>query len=77
MFRSHPSFPVLTTHIGNEAIVWLVDIGEHGTIYGVRAKDGLLVAEQKLAGSGRQLSMPIIIDHRIYVASKMPTTGKA
>ncbi len=77
MFRSHPSFPVLTTYIGNEAIVWLVDIGEHGTIYGVRAKDGVLVAEQKLAGSGRQLSMPIIIGQRIYVASKMPTTGKA
>lgn len=79
MFRSHPSFPVLTTHLGHrhDAIVWLVDIGAHGTIYGIRAKDGVMVAKQNLQGSGRQLSMPLIVGNTLYLASIMPNTGKA
>ncbi len=79
LFRSHPSFPVLTTHLGRQgdAIVWVVDIGANGTLYGIRAKDGTLVAKQSLQGSGRQLSMPLIIGDKIYLASIMPKTGKA
>ncbi|MDD2724209.1 MAG: hypothetical protein PHH59_09350 [Methylovulum sp.] len=79
MFRSHPSFPVLTTHLGNngEAIIWIVDIGAHGTLYGIRAQDGAMVAKQNLQGTGRQLSMPLIVGDTIYLASKMPETGKA
>jgi hypothetical protein len=42
-FRSHPSLPALSTICKNgDAIVWIVDIGLHGTIYGVRVKDGKL-----------------------------------
>lgn len=79
MFRSHPSFPALTTHLGphGEAIVWIVDIGSPGTLYGIRAKDGVMVAKQTLQGSGRQLSMPLIINDKIYLSSKTPDTGKA
>lgn len=79
MFRSHPSFPVLTTHLGSQhdAIVWIVDIGAHGTIYGIRAKDGVMVARQSLQGSGRQLSMPLIVGDQLYLASTLPDTGKA
>lgn len=79
MFRSHPSFPVLTTHLGlqHDAIVWIVDIGAHGTVYGIRAKDGAMVAKHSLQGSGRQLSMPLIIGDKLYLASIMPSTGKA
>jgi len=77
MFRSHPSFPLLTTTIGNEAIIWLVDIGAPGTLYGIRAKDGSIVAQQALQGSGRQLSMPLLVDGVMYLSSIMPTTGKA
>jgi len=79
MFRSHPSFPVLTTHLGpqHDAVVWIVDIGAHGTIYGIRAKDGAMVAKQSLQGSGRQLSMPLIVGDKLYLASIMPNTGKA
>ncbi|MDD5276092.1 MAG: PQQ-binding-like beta-propeller repeat protein [Methylovulum sp.] len=79
LFRSHPSFPVLTTHLGRQgdAIVWVVDIGENGTLYGIRAKDGALVAKQGLQGSGRQLSMPLIVGDKIYLASIMSKTGKA
>lgn len=79
MFRSHPSFPVLTTHLGRrgDAIVWIVDIGAPGTLYGIRIKDGAVVAQQSLQGSGRQLSMPLLVGGHIYLASIMPNTGKA
>jgi len=79
LFRSHPSFPVMTTHLGRHknAVVWLVDIGGNGTLYGIRARDGRVVAKQTLKGSGRQLSFPLIVGDRIYLASKLPTTGKA
>lgn len=79
MFRSHPSFPVLTTHLGNpkDAVVWIVDIGNPGTLYGIRAKDGRLLAKQSLQGSGRQMAFPVIVDDKIYLSSMMPNTGKA
>lgn len=75
MFRSHPSFPVLTTHLGSqkEAVVWLVDIGSNGTLYGLRAKDGRLVAKQTLKGSGRQLAFPLVVDDKIYLSSTTST----
>ena len=79
MFRSHPSFPLLTTQWGQqqEPIIWIVDIGNPGTLYGIRAKDGVMVVEQNLQGSGRQLSMPLLIDNTLYLASKAPNTGQA
>jgi hypothetical protein len=77
MFRSHPSFPVLTTHLGGETVVWLVDIGSPGTLYGIRAHDGAMVAKQALQGTGRQLSMPLLVGDKLYLASKMAATGKA
>ncbi|MDO9103884.1 MAG: hypothetical protein Q7U57_02865 [Methylovulum sp.] len=79
MFRSHPSFPVLTTHLGrqHDAIIWITDIGSHGTVYGIRAKDGTLVAQHSLQGTGRQLSMPLIVGDKLYLASILPKTGKA
>jgi len=79
MFRSHPSFPVLTTHLGSqkEAVVWIVDIGNPGTLYGIRAKDGRLLAKQSLQGSGRQLAFPLLIDDKIYLSSTLPNTGEA
>lgn len=77
-FRSHPSLPVLYTPEGStEPVVWIVDIGKHGTLYGVRVKDGVVVAKQLLQGAGRQLSMPLIYNNHVYVASIMPNTGEA
>lgn len=78
MFRSHPTFPVLTT-LGDtaEPVVWLVDINTHGTVYGVRVRDGVMVAKQTLQGAGRQLSTPVIHHNKLYVASILPKTGKA
>jgi len=77
-FRSHPSLPIMNTSEGNgNAIVWIVDIGHNGTVYGVRIKDGELVAKQTLKGAGRQLSFPLIHGNNIYIASIMPGTSKA
>ena len=77
-FRSHPSLPIINTPTekGN-AVIWIVDIGSNGTVYGVRVKDGALVAKQMLKGTGRQLSAPLIHANKLYVASIMPGTHKA
>ncbi|SJM94587.1 hypothetical protein [Crenothrix polyspora] len=77
-FRSHPSLPVISTidNKGDE-IVWVVDIGTSGTLYGIRVKDGALLVEQSLLGAGRPLSAPIVYGNTVYLASIMPNTGKA
>ena len=78
MFRSHPSFPLLTKESSNnDAIIWIVDIATNGTLYGIRVKDGSVFARQQLLGSGRQLSMPLMIDDTLYIQSVIPSTGKA
>jgi hypothetical protein len=77
-FRSHPSLPAIAALGKNEdATLWVVDIGNHGTLYGVRIKDGALVAKQVLKGAGRQLSFPLIHGNNLYAASIMPGTNKA
>lgn len=77
-FRYHPSLPAITKMgKNNDATIWIVDIGKHGTIYGVRIKDGALVAKQTLQGTGRQDSWPLIQANNLYVASIMPGTNKA
>ena len=78
MFRSHPSLPAMATLGKNgDATIWIVDIGTHGTVYGVRIKDGALIAKHALKGAGRQLSLPLIHGNNLYVASIMPGTNKA
>jgi hypothetical protein len=77
-FRSHPSLPIISTLGKNgDSIVWIVDIGATGTLYGVRIKDGALIAKQSLLGTGRQLSAPLIYGNTLYLASMMPGTNKA
>jgi hypothetical protein len=77
-FRSHPSLPVITALGENgDAIVWVVDIGATGTLYGIRVRDGVKVMEQSLLGAGRQLSTPLIYKNTLYLSSIMPETGKA
>lgn len=75
-FRSHPALPVIST-LGNDEVVWMVDIGNPGTLYGIRVKDGAVIIEQPLLGTGRQLSAPLINGNTIYLASTIPSTGKA
>jgi len=77
-FRSHPSLPVISTMAKTgDAVVWIVDIGTTGTLYGVRIKDGTLMAEQSLLGAGRQLSAPLIYGNTLYLASILPDINKA
>jgi hypothetical protein len=77
-FRSHPSLPVISTIGKNgDAIVWTVDIGNPGTLYGIRIKDGAVMFEQPLLGTGRQLSAPLIYGDTMYLASTLASTGKA
>ena len=77
-FRSHPSLPATTILSKNgDATIWVVDIGNHGTVYGVHVKNGALLAKHSLKGAGRPLSAPLIHGNNLYVASIMPGTNKA
>jgi hypothetical protein len=77
-FRTQPSLPVIAT-LGKQGdpSVWVVDIGEKGTVYGVRIKDGVLIAKAVMQGAGRPLSSPVIYDNHLYLASIMPSTNKS
>lgn len=77
-FRSHPSLPIIST-LGsdNDTVVWTVDIGNPGTLYGILVKDGNVMFEQALQGTGRQLSAPLLDGDTIYLASSLASTGKA
>lgn len=75
-FRSHPSLPAVST-LGKDAVAWVVDIGNPGTLYGLRVKDGALMVKQSLLGVGRQLSAPIIYGDTLYLASIIPGVNKA
>lgn len=77
-FRSHPSFPFITLSGSPKApIVWIVDIGNPGTLYGIRVKDGRCLVAQPLQGTGRQLSKPVVLGDKIYLASSNAKTGKS
>jgi hypothetical protein len=76
-FRYHTSLPVISKPGKNgDAIVWVVDTGNPGMLYGVRIKDGALVAKQALKGVGRHDSAPLIHGNTIYVASMLSGTIK-
>ena len=77
IFR-YPTSLLVISKLGKngDAIVWVVDIGNPGMLYGVRIKDGALVAKQALKGVGRHDSAPLIYGNNLYVASMMPGTNK-
>ncbi len=77
-FRSHPTLPILTRPEGsNEWYVWVADINEHGSLYGVRVKDGTLAAQISLVGTGQPLSTPLYFNNTIYIPSNAPGVKKA
>lgn len=78
IFRSHPSLPFVSK-LGKtgEDVVWIVDIGMQGTIYGIRVRDGKLLVETAMQGTGRQLSAPLIYNDTLYAASSLPATHQA
>ncbi len=69
-FRYHTSLPTIAKLGKNgDTIIWVVDTGNPGTVYGVRIKDGALVAKQALKGTGQHDSFPLIHGNNLYVAS--------
>jgi hypothetical protein len=77
-FRAHPSLPVISKlPQSGEEIVWIIDIGQHGTLYGIRIRDGKRLAEVSLRGTGRPLSAPVIHQNYLYAASSQPNTQQA
>ncbi|MDD2659429.1 MAG: hypothetical protein PHY54_07095 [Methylococcales bacterium] len=76
-FRNHISLPA-TAKLGKNGddIIWVVDTGNPGTVYGVRIKDGALVAKQALKGAGRHDTSLLIYGNNIYMASILPGTNK-
>jgi hypothetical protein len=77
-FRTHPSLPVISKlpHSGEE-VVWIIDIGRHGTLYGIRIRDGMPLAQVSLQGTGRPLSAPVVHQNYLYIASSLPSTRQA
>jgi hypothetical protein len=55
----------------------VVDINTHGTLYGIRVKDGRLVAKQSLQGAGRPDSAPIVYKDRLILPSVLPQTNQS
>jgi hypothetical protein len=77
-FRSHSSQPVITNPgKSKQPVVWVVDINTHGTLYGIRVKDGRLVAKQSLQGAGRPDSAPIVYKDRLILPSVLPQTNQS
>jgi hypothetical protein len=74
-FRSVPTLPLITTLEKHGDIVWVVEIGTPGTLYGVRIKDGQLIAQKTMLGNGVPLSRPFVLGNKIYITSKK-TGGK-
>ncbi|MEC4749065.1 hypothetical protein [Methylomicrobium sp. Wu6] len=78
VFRSHPSLPVLSKFAKTgDDVVWIIDIGMQGTIYGIRVKDGKLLVKTLMKGTGRPLSAPVVHNDMLYAASTLPTTNQA
>lgn len=75
-FRLHPSLPAVSRVAGND-VVWIVDVGEQGVLYGIRVRDGRLLAKATLRGNGRPLSAPVIHRDTLYLASYFPETSQA
>lgn len=69
-FRSAPTLPVITSLEKHGDVIWVVEIGSPGTLYGVRIKDGELIAQKTLLGTGIPLSRPVALGNKIYITSK-------
>lgn len=69
-FRSPPTLPLVSSLAKHGDVVWVVEPDKPGTLYGVRVKDGKLIAKQAMLGTGMPLSRPIIVGNMIYITSK-------
>ncbi|MCK5831149.1 MAG: hypothetical protein KAH20_12705 [Methylococcales bacterium] len=72
-FRSASTLPIMTSLAKHGDVVWVVEPGKPGktgTLYGLRIKDGKLIAKHSMLGRGVPLSRPIVLGNTMYIASK-------
>jgi len=70
-FRGHPSRIEAAT-FGDETYAWIVEPAvppAAGTLTAIRARDGAIVLEAKLAGPGLRFMRPLVQDGIVYVTS--------
>jgi hypothetical protein len=73
-FRLHPSRIGLGTMNG-EQYAWVVDVipgqaeDAHGRLFGVRVRDGAIVAETPMLGGGQRYTVPLVDGDRVIVVS--------
>ena len=68
-FRSPPTMPLITSLAKHGDVIWMVEIGKTGTLYGIRIKDGELIAKTSMLGTGVPLSRPVALGNKIYFTS--------
>jgi hypothetical protein len=69
-FRYPSTLPLMTTLAKHGDVVWVVEPGKPGTLYGLRIKDGKLIAKQSILGKGVPLSRPIVLGNMMYIVSR-------
>jgi hypothetical protein len=70
-FRGAPTRAVIANYRG-EPIVWVADRQPDGLIFGVRLRDGVIVARARTAGVPNPYVAPIVIDDVLYVPTSVP-----
>ena len=70
-FRSAPTLPIITSLANHGDVVWVVDPGKTGTLYGIRIKDGKLIAKTSMLGTGISLTRPVAFGNKIYFISRI------
>lgn len=76
-FRTHPSLPALSFDTDGTPVIWIVDIGIQGRLYAINVRNGELLTQTDLKGTGRPLAAPVINGDRIYLTSMLPESNQA
>ena len=70
-FRSAPTLPLITSLAIHGDVIWVVEPGKTGTLYGIRIKDGKLIAKTSMLGTGISLTRPVAFGNKIYFISRI------
>lgn len=68
-FRGAPTLPIITSLAEHGDVIWVVEIGKTGTLYGIRINDGKLIAKSEMLGTGRPLARPVALGNKLYFTS--------
>jgi hypothetical protein len=74
-FRNHPGRPVVA-NIGGEDYVFVVEVRRDtlsgsppGYLWGVRARDGEVIAHLPITGAGQRFAVPLVHDDTLYITT--------